>query len=333
MDIYLRKSGATGHITLNRPNQLNSLTYDMIIEIERAIDLWETDKDVCLVIIDSVGEKAFCAGGDIQDLYKNGVKGNFDFGKTFWNDEYRLNAKIKNYSKPFVSFIKGFCMGGGVGISCHGSHRVVGETAKTAMPECGIGLIPDVGGSFILSRSGTGTGIFLGISGERMGPSESIFAGFADYFIPEKSWPNLIQDLKDNADLSIFKAHNIEPQKSKLEKNFNEIQDIFCEISHKNLLNALDKSPRFRYLNDTIVRYSPLSIAAEIRIIQMPEVRENIEKALEIEFRFTSRAMEHGDFIEGVRALVISKDKNPLWRHKSIEKVSDEEVDFILSKI
>ena len=182
MDIFVRKVGAVGHITLNRPDALNSLTYEMLSQIENALDIWLDDPQVSVVIIDSNGEKEFCAGGDIQDLYHTGIKKNYNFGKNFWKDEYRLNAKIKNYSKPFISLIKGFAMGGGVGISCHGSHRIVSETAKIAMPECGIGLIPDVGGSFILSQVSTAIGTFLGISGERMGPEDSIFAGFADFF-------------------------------------------------------------------------------------------------------------------------------------------------------
>ena len=333
MDILIRKSGAIGHITLNRPNALNSLTYDMISAIEKALDSWFLDKEISLIAIDSVGEKAFCAGGDIQDLYHTGIKKNYSFGKKFWKDEYRLNKKIKNYPKPFISFIKGFAMGGGVGVSCHCSHRIVGETAKIAMPECGIGLIPDVGGSFILSRAGNGIGTFLGISGERMGPSDSIFSGFADFFIPEKKWPQLLNDLIENGDADVVKTFSQTNGPSKIENHLPEIEEFFSNVNHIQFEKRLNKSPNFKYLKEVISGNSPLSMASEIKIMEMPEVAESIENALEIEYRFTSRAMEFGDFLEGVRALVIDKDRNPKWKHRALENVSFEEVDFILNKI
>ena len=185
-DIFIRKSGYIGHITLNRPDVLNSLTYSMILAIEKSLSEWETDESIALVIIDAKGDRAFCAGGDIQILYENGFKKNFAYGQKFWADEYRLNEKIANYKKPFVAFMQGFTMGGGVGVSCHGSHRIVGETSKIAMPECSIGLVPDVGGSFLLAKLPGNIGTFLGTTGKRMSASDAIYCGFADYFVPEK---------------------------------------------------------------------------------------------------------------------------------------------------
>jgi len=150
-DILIRQDGHAGRITLNRPEALNAMTYDMAHAIEHALDAWRDDPSVALVIIDALGDKAFCAGGDIQDLYAQGQRGNFAYGEQFWADEYRLNAKIFEYPKPYIAFMQGFTMGGGVGISCHGSHRIVGESSQIAMPECGIGLVPDVGGSLMLA--------------------------------------------------------------------------------------------------------------------------------------------------------------------------------------
>ena len=173
-DIFIRKSGYIGHITLNRPDVLNSLTYSMILSIEKALIEWETDENIALIIIDAEGDRAFCAGGDIQILYENGFKKNFSYGQKFWADEYRLNEKIANYKKPFIAFMQGFTMGGGVGVSCHGSHRVVGETSKIAMPECSIGLVPDVGGSFLLAKLPGNIGTFLGVTGKRMKASDEM---------------------------------------------------------------------------------------------------------------------------------------------------------------
>ena len=141
MDIHIRRMGRAGRITLHRPKALNALTYPMAVAIEKALDDWRDDDAVKLVVIDAEGDKAFCAGGDIQDLYRTAVEGNFEYGRTFWRDEYRLNAKIAAYPKPFVALMQGFVMGGGVGISCHGSHRIACENTQIAMPECGIGLV------------------------------------------------------------------------------------------------------------------------------------------------------------------------------------------------
>ena len=167
-DVIIRQNGNVGHITLNRPDALNALTYNMILKIEKVLISWKQNEEVKIVLVDANGDKAFCSGGDVSDLYKNGTTGNFEFGKLFWSDEYRLNLLVSNYPKPYVVFMHGFTMGGGVGISCHGSHRIVGDSSIIAMPECSIGLVPDVGGSYLLTRKSKQLGIYLGISGQHM---------------------------------------------------------------------------------------------------------------------------------------------------------------------
>ena len=183
-DIEIRVEGHAGRITLTRPNSLNALSYDMCRAIDAALAEWQADDAVRLVVIDAEGDKAFCAGGDIQDLYATGRAGDFTYGRQFWADEYRLNARIAEYPKPYIAFMQGFTMGGGVGISCHGSHRIVCETSQIAMPECGIGLVPDVGGSLILARAQGRIGDYLATTAARMGADDAIFAGFADTFVP-----------------------------------------------------------------------------------------------------------------------------------------------------
>ena len=164
-DLYLRIEGPAGRITLNRPKALNALTYDQANRIEEQLLAWRDDPAVELVMIDAVGERAFCAGGDIQQLYDTGRAGDFAYGRRFWADEYRLNALIWNYPKPYVAFMSGFVMGGGVGISALGSHRIVTDSTQVAMPECGIGLIPDVGGSLLLGCAPGRLGEYLMIPG------------------------------------------------------------------------------------------------------------------------------------------------------------------------
>ena len=173
-DINLRVKGKAGRITLQRPKALNAMTYEMCLAIEKTLIEWKQDSKVELIIIDAQGDKAFCSGGDISDLYEEGSKKNYNYGKKFWDDEYRLNALIAKYPKPYIAFMQGFTMGGGVGISCHGSHRIVCETSKIAMPECSIGLIPDVGGSLLLARAPSNLGYYLGITGTHMNAADAI---------------------------------------------------------------------------------------------------------------------------------------------------------------
>ena len=199
-DIHIRKTGKTGRITLTRPETLNAVTYAMCQEIDAALTRFAADDSVAMLVFDAEGERAFSAGGDIAEMYATGTAGDFEYGRTFWRDEYRMNARLFNFPKPVASFLQGFTMGGGVGVGCHGSHRVVGDTSRIAMPEVGIGLVPDVGGSMILANAPGRLGEYLGTTAARMGPADAIFAGFADYYIPEAAWPDLIAALEDSGD-------------------------------------------------------------------------------------------------------------------------------------
>ena len=324
-DIFIRKSGYIGHITLNRPDVLNSLTYSMILSIEKALIEWETDENIALIIIDAEGDRAFCAGGDIQILYENGFKKNFAYGKKFWADEYRLNERIANYKKPFVAFMQGFTMGGGVGVSCHGSHRIVGETSKIAMPECSIGLVPDVGGSFLLAKLPGNIGIFLGVTGKRMRASDAIYCGFADYFIPETKWKDLKKKLIETGNIDWIKKFHERTEISAIENSFSQISEAMVDVSTKNIESRL-KHPFFEKDLSALRFNSPISVAYTIIMLKMEKVQNNISDALDAEYSFTARSQEFGDFQEGIRAAVIDKDRNPLWKHKSLADVSEEDL-------
>ncbi len=324
-DIFIRKSGYTGHITLDRPEVLNSLTYSMILDIENSLNEWEADENIALVIIDAKGDRAFCAGGDIQILYENGNKKNFAYGQKFWADEYRLNEKIAKYKKPFVAFMQGFTMGGGVGVSCHGSHRIVGETSRIAMPECSIGLVPDVGGSFLLAKLPGNIGTFLGTTGKRMSASDAIYCGFADYFIPEKKWGDLKEKLVTTGNVDWIKKFQESIQISEIENSFSQISEAMVDISCENIESRL-KHPFFEKDLSALRFNSPISVAYTIMMLKMEKVQNNISNALDAEYSFTARSQEFGDFQEGIRAAVIDKDRNPVWKHKSLTDVSEEDL-------
>ncbi|MEL6993961.1 MAG: enoyl-CoA hydratase/isomerase family protein [Pseudomonadota bacterium] len=318
-DINIRKTGRAGRISLTRAHALNAMTYDMCLAIEAALDDWVSDDDVALVIIDAEGEKAFCSGGDIQDLYDTGQAGDFAFGQRFWRDEYRLNAKIAEYPKPYVAFMQGFTMGGGVGISCHGSHRIVCENSQIAMPECGIGLVPDVGGSLILARAPGRLGEYLGTTGTRMGAADAIFAGFADTFVEFTKWPKLIERLEQSGDVSAIDDDSDTAPYGQLATLQPEIDKVFGGEDLRAILNAfkIEETEFNAAALKALSRNSPLSIACAIEIIhRLRGPTADIRKALEMEYRFTFRAMEKGDFLEGIRAAVIDKDRSPKWQHE-----------------
>ncbi len=317
-DIHIRITGRAGRITLTRPKALNAMSYDMCLAIEAALDDWREDDAVDLVIIDAMGDKAFCAGGDIQDLYDAGRAGDFAYGQRFWADEYRLNAKIAEYPKPYVAFMQGFTMGGGVGISCHGSHRVVCDTSQIAMPECGIGLIPDVGGSFILARAPGRLGEYLGTTGTRMGPADAIYAGFADCYIPRDHWSDLIRQLETTGDPNLIAPASRQAPDGTLDILQSDIDAAFGGEDLRAILNALTstESDFNQSALKALRRNSPLSMASTIEVIhRLRGQAATIRRALEMEYRFTFRATEHGDFLEGIRAAVIDKDRNPKWKH------------------
>ena len=316
-DIIITKSGSAGRITLNRPKALNAMTYAMCTAIEAALEAWRADPAVSLVIFDAAGEKAFCAGGDIAELYTTGMQGDFAYGQTFWRDEYRLNAKLHCYPKPVISFMQGFTMGGGVGLGCHGSHRVVGETSQIAMPECGIGLIPDVGGSLILASAPGRLGEYLGTTATRMNAGDAILVGFADYFIPQDQWPSLIESLQETGNCALISAAAQPASEGPVSRDKQLIDRHFSGETLTDIVNALrhDDSAFSQKTLGLMARNSPLAMACSVEAIHRLRGSPEMHKALELEYRFTYRAMEHGDFLEGIRAAIIDKDRNPQWQH------------------
>jgi len=240
-DILTRIEGRAGRITLARPKALNALTYPMITAIETALDDWRT-ADIDLLIIDAEGDRAFCTGGDIAEMYASGKAGDLDYGRRFWRDEYRMNAKLFRFPKPVVTFLQGFTMGGGVGVGCHGSHRIVDKTSRIAMPECGIGLVPDVGGSLLLARAPGRIGEYLGLTADRMDAGDAIFAGFADHFVPQ-DWETLKSRLIETGDPKEVKRIASDAPESRLKNAQDDIDRVFSGTSLGDIMRAFPAAP------------------------------------------------------------------------------------------
>ncbi|MGH1354220.1 MAG: enoyl-CoA hydratase/isomerase family protein [Thalassovita sp.] len=317
-ETHIRIQGRAGRITLTRPKALNALSYDMCLAIEQALEDWREDDDVALIILDAEGDKAFCAGGDIAEMYATGTAGDFAYGRKFWRDEYRMNAKLAEYPKPIVSLMHGFTMGGGVGLGGHVGARVVCESSQISMPECGIGFVPDVGGSYILAQAPGRLGEYLGLTAARMGPGDAIHAGFADHFIPQDQWSALIQALTETGGLTPLEQAAQSAPDSPMAAQQALIDNLFDGEALQDVLNTLRASDTELAAKSlkTLMHNAPLSMAVTLEMIhRLRGPGLTIRKALEMEYRVSHRIMEHGDFLEGIRAQIIDKDRTPIWKH------------------
>lgn len=306
-DLNIRKTGLSGRITLARPQALNALNHAMALAIHAALEQWRDDDQVRIVIIDAEGERAFCAGGDIAAVWRGGMAGDHRVGRDFFADEYRMNAAIRDYPKPVVAFMQGFVMGGGVGIGGHASHRIVGDTTQIAMPEAGIGLIPDVGGSWLLAHAPGRIGEYLALTGARMGPGDAIHAGFADTYLPEAEWPDLIRRLENTADPALIEGEDA-PSAPLQTRDLS----AFAAPDLPRIIGALEDrgdSDTLRIMQGN----SPLSMAAALVLVRAAREDRRMQDSLSREYRFTARATAGSDFLEGVRAQLIDKDRQPKW--------------------
>lgn len=334
-EVFFEVKGTLGLITLNRPKALNALTLSMVREIHPQLKKWENDSSVKNVLIKAEGEKAFCAGGDIRALHDWG-KNNDEEAVGFYREEYILNQYIKRYPKPYISLVNGIVMGGGVGLSVHGSHRIAGENYSFAMPETGIGLFPDVGGSFFLPRLSFEAGTYLALTGNRIKAADAIFLGTATNFIRSENFSNLINDLSkdENDPKNIIEKYSVEPGKSE----FKEIS-LFCnkifkaDTVEKIIENLIEEnSDLSKKILSTIEQKSPTSLKVALRSLRLG-MNISFEDCMQMEFRMVNKVMNDHDFYEGVRALIIDKDNNPSWKPSSISEVEENFVDKFFSSL
>jgi len=330
-DVSIRVEGHVGRITLTRPKALNAVNQAVVDGMHAALKGWASDPDIALVLVDAEGEKAFSAGGDLASIYNHAKSGDIESANSFWRDEYRLNAYIDRYPKPYVAVMDGIVMGGGVGISAHGSHRIVTDNSMVAMPECAIGLITDVGGSYLLARAPGHMGEYLGLTGTRMKGEDAIYAGFADIYVRRARLDEAKAALVSTGDVSGLSRFGEAPPPSALARDQQVIDRLFAAASVPEIMDALRTEGSEWALKalDAIAKGSPLSA---IMILSAIRDAGSLERALRNEYRFVSRVLEHGDFVEGIRAIVIDKDRNPQWRHRDIASVPAELIAMMRSE-
>ena len=327
-EVLIRREGRAGRITMNCPQALNALTLAMVHRIFEALTQWQSDPATELVVLDGAGDRALCAGGDVRALYDSRTEGS-GLARAFWSDEYPLNALIGRYPKPFVAIQDGIVMGGGIGLSGHASHRIVTERSRLAMPETGIGLIPDVGGTWLLGNAPGAVGVYLGLSGEAMRTADAIYARFSDVFVPSTKIALLMERLVDPKGGPVgdaVRALAEHPGPSSLADCRADIDRIFGGSSVEPMLAAIAALPG-EWAQKTaaiLAQKSPKSLKLTLAAIRNARTLGSLEAALNVEFRLCVRLFEDGEFIEGVRALLVDKDRNPKWSPSRLEDVASD---------
>ena len=328
------RRGAAGLVTLNRPQALNAVTHAMVKALRAQLDAWADDAGVTRVIIQAAGERAFSAGGDVRALTDLGKAGQHDEALQFWRDEYPLNAAIKTYRKPYVALIDGIVMGGGVGVSVHGSHRVAGDRFQFAMPEVGIGFFPDVGATWFLPRMPGELGAYCGLTGERFGGADAIAAGIATHRIPSARFLALLEGLSGTVPVDAVLAAFAEPAgEGPITARRAAIDRLFAGGRVEAILAALDGEAASASADAewaaktaaTMRQKSPLSLKIALAQVRRSGILD-FAACMECEFRIVSRVIRGHDFYEGVRAVIVDKDNRPLWQPASLDAVSDAEV-------
>src|SRR5215470_7212311 len=312
-DLIAQREGSAGIIRLNRPKAINAVTLEMFRDIDKALDAFEVDPQVAVIVLEGAGERGLCAGGDIRALWESS-KVSGDLGKILWREEYILNVRIKKFPKPYVAFMDGLVMGGGVGLSAHSSHCVVTERTKLAMPEVGLGFFPDVGGTWLLSHSPGELGTYFGLTGQTMNGPDAIHARFADAVVPSASLPLLRETLtrmrpgttSDEVSRLIDgfatgeTSGPVAAQQAEIDRWFahDRTQDIVASLQR-------DGSELAQATLKTLGEKSPRGMVVTLKLLRLARHARSLEECLVREYRAALEVFRSDDFREGVRAAVI----------------------------
>jgi enoyl-CoA hydratase len=334
------KGGDLGVITLNRPQVLNSLNQSMAIAIHQQLQEWEYAQHIKAVVIRAAEGRAFCAGGDLRLAYER-IKENNPAKIDFFRDEYQLNRKIYHYPKPYIAFLDGITMGGGVGLSIHGSHRIATDRLTFAMPETGIGFFPDVGGTYFLPRLKGYMGYYLGLTGARINSDDCVYLGIANLKVAQDALPTLLtvlaeNEFEENARLAVTKL--IEPfhlvTSSSLLMEQQAIDGCFEASTVETITEALQHSDHSicKEASKSIQKKSPTSLKVSLKALQLGK-HLNFDECMDLEYRLVTRFLQEHDFAEGIRAVIIDKDQQPHWQPNTLEAVKNQEVEKYFSAV
>ena len=338
-EILLERQGGLGLITLNRPQALNTLSLAMYRAFDPQLIAWGRDPAIRALVVRGAGGKAFCAGGDVRAIYeaRRGAVGAGDYKTDFFREEYSLIDRVHRFPKPYIALIDGITMGGGAGVSINGSHRIATENTMLAMPEIFIGLFPDVGASRFLNLCPGLIGLYLALTGKRIGAADALYCGFATHFVPHARIAALTSDLAGLAwqegqewaqvDATLAR-HAGDAGPASLKQIERDIDRVFAGTSVEAIVANLEKESAdwAKTVLIAIKRAAPLSLKLTFRQLALGRGM-SVGQALTLEYRMTQHVMQGHDFFEGIRAALVDKDQNPSWQHASLAEVSEQEVD------
>ncbi len=333
-EILTRAEGGVRFLILNRPKAINSLTHSMVNTIHSVMREWERDDDVAAVVLAGAGERGLCAGGDIVAIYHSARADGVE-ARQFWYDEYVLNAYIARYPKPYVSLMDGIVMGGGVGVGAHASTRVVTDTSKVAMPEVGIGFVPDVGGTYILSRTPGNLGLHAALTGAPFSGSDAIAMGFADHYVPHEALNDFARAIVDDGVGAALARYAAAPPASELVTQRSWIDGCYAGDTVTDIVAELrghDAGPANDAAN-LIATRSPTSLAVALEAVRRAAGLKTLEDVLRQEYRVSCGTLRHPDLVEGIRAQVIDKDRNPKWSPSDLSAVSAADVEAFFAPV
>ncbi|MGV9745282.1 enoyl-CoA hydratase/isomerase family protein [Rhodococcus zopfii] len=327
-EVLVEASAGVGRLTLNRPKAINALNHGMVRTIAEKLREWSGDDAIAAVVVDGAGERGLCAGGDIVSIYHDAKDGGSG-SQEFWRDEYILNAAIGRYPKPYVAIMDGIVMGGGVGISAHGNVRIVTERSTIAMPEVGIGFVPDVGGTYLLSRAPGELGTHVALTTGRLKAGDAIALGFADHFVPSESLDKFVAAI-GTAGLDDALAEYSRPApESELLAQQSWIDAAYSADSVEEIVERLRASdvPEAQATAEQILGKSPVALKVTLRSLRQARRSGSLEEVLDEEYRVSLASLKSHDLVEGIRAQVVDKDRNPQWSPATLADVTVADVD------
>ncbi|SIH47618.1 enoyl-CoA hydratase/isomerase family protein [Mycobacteroides abscessus] len=326
--IETRAEKGVGLLTLNRPKAINSLTYDMIAAMSAVLAEWEADDAVRVVVLSGAGERGLCAGGDVVAVHDS-AKIDGVAARRFFRDEYLLNAQIARFPKPYVALMDGIVMGGGVGVGGHANIRIVTDTSKVAMPEVGIGFIPDVGGTYLLSRAPGQLGLHAALTGAPFSGADAIALGFADHYVPHDRLEKFTKAIIDSDIATALAVHGTNAPSSDLLAQRNWIDECYGGESVADIVAALQArgDERARAAADQILTRSPIALSVTLAAVRRARELPSLEAVLTQEYRVSSQSVRSHDLVEGIRAQLVDKDRNPQWVPKTLAEVTKADVE------
>jgi len=333
-EVLSQVEGGVGFVTLNRPKAINSLNQGMIDGLRAVLTGWEQDAGIGAVVLSGAGERGLCAGGDVVAIYHS-ARADGVAARKFWHDEYLLNGQIGRFPKTYVALMDGIVMGGGVGVGAHANTRVVTDTSKVAMPEVGIGFIPDVGGAYLLSRAPGSLGLHAALTGAPFSGADAIALGFADHYVPHDKLDALRKAIVADGVERALAAHAVEPPPSELAAQRDWIDQCYAGDTVADIVAALrgNAAGPANDAADLIATRSPIALSVTLAAVRRAAKLDTLEDVLAQDYRVSSASLRSHDLVEGIRAQLVDKDRNPQWSPGSLAEVSDADVEAYFAPV